>query len=229
MDLPTPVRDPLSHAEFRKLAAAPTTRSRLLMRHAERPKIQEDDPSFGENLGLTEAGRHMAHRCGATLAGITACTLGASPMRRTRLTATLLAAGMGLPGPTIFDAPEAGIAGLWVSDPIRLHAGYVREGSATFTDRYLQDGHAEGYRPIHEGTAVMTDWLTQTDFGAACSVIISHDIFIAAFLQGLGVRTFSSRNWVGYLQGAALVEADGRWQAFYCVPDTTDFANTFVQ
>ena len=76
----------------------------------------------------------------------------------------------------------------------------------------------------------MSEWLTQTDFGADCTVILSHDIFIAAFLQGLGVRDFCSENWIGYLQGAALAQNhDDEWQAFYCVPDKHNFANSFIQ
>lgn len=228
--LPAPIHDPISIDEFREITVASPGRAILLMRHAERPKIEEDDPTFGKNLDLTEAGIHMTKTVGAQLSGIENCRFGASPMRRTRKTARLLAAAMGLENVDVFDAPEAGTRGLWVESIDRLHAGHQKEGSAYFTDRYLRSGRADGYQPIHKGTARMTDWLIQTDFGAACTVILSHDIFIAAFLQGLGVRDFGSKNWVGYLQGAALAQNhDGQWEAFYCVPDKTNFANTFVQ
>lgn len=228
--LPSAVQTPISLDEFREIALTPPGRTILLLRHAERPKIQEDDPTFGEDLGLTEAGIRMAKTCGETLSGIKNCRFGASPMRRTRKTARLLAAGMGIKNVEIFEAPEAGTRGLWVESIERLHAGHQKEGSAYFTERYLRNGYAEGYMPIHKGTARMSKWLTQTDFGADCTVILSHDIFIAAFLQGLGVRDFGSENWVGYLQGAALTQNhDGNWQAFYCVPDKTNFANSFIQ
>lgn len=228
--LPTPIQTPLSIEAFREIATTTPGRAILLMRHAERPKIEENDPSFGQNLGLTEAGIRTAKLYGERLAGIKNCRYGASPMRRTRKTARLVAAGMGVEDADIFDAPKAGIRGLWVEDPDRLHASYRKESSAVYTDRYFRDGYAEGYHPISEGTARMFAWLTQTDFGGDCTVIVSHDVFIAAFLQGLGVRTFSSQNWVGYLQGAGLAQNhDGQWEAFYCVPDKNNFANTFIQ
>jgi|GEM_PF-581703 len=229
-NLATPIQTPVSVEEFRDIAATTPGRVILLMRHAERPKIEEDDPSFGENLGLTETGIRTAQSYGEKLIGIQNCRYGASPMRRTRKTARLVAAGMGIDNADIFDAPEAGIHGLWIENAERLHAGHHKEGSAIYTDRYFRDGYAEGYRSIHEGTARMFKWLTQTDFGGDCTFIVSHDIFIAAFLQGLGVRNFSSREWIGYLQGAGLMENhDGQWKAFYCVPDKNDFANTFIQ
>ncbi len=228
--LPTPVHHPISIHEFWEIATASSKKCILLIRHAERPKIQENDATFGEHLGLTDSGIAMAHQCGRTLAGLDDCSFGASPMRRTRETAQYIAAGMGLDNVTVFDAPEAGVSGLWVNDRALLHSFYKKEGSAAFTDRYLREGHAEGYQSISEGTARMSDWLTQSDFGARCTLITSHDIFVASLLQGLGVRQFNSNEWVGYLQSAALVEdTDGRWKAFYCVPDKNNLTNTFIQ
>lgn len=228
--LPTPVSSPISISEFREIATTSSGRVILLMRHAERPKIQENDSTFGEDLGLTESGSIQAHQCGTLLAGMDCCSFGASPMRRTRETAKNIASGMGLKDVSIFDAPEIGVSGLWVEDRELLHSYYQKEGSAVCTDRYFRDGYAEGYRTIQEGTALTFDWLTQTDFGARRTFIISHDIFIAALLQGLGVRRFSSQEWLGYLQSAALVEdSDGTWKAFYCVPDKDKFANIFIQ
>jgi len=228
--LPTPIQAPISINEFREIASVSSGKCIMLMRHAERPKIQEDDPTFGEHLSLTESGRTMAHQCGITLSGLKDCSFGASPMRRTRETAQRVAAGMGFDNVPVFEAPEAGFSGIWVEDRTLLHRFYEKEGSVAFTDRYLRDGQGEGYKSLPEGTALMSDWLTQSDFGARCTLITSHDIFIACLLQGLGVRRFSSLNWVGYLQSAALVQdADGSWKAFYCVPDKTNFANTFIQ
>lgn len=228
--LPRPIASPISLAEFQEIATVSTGKIILLMRHAERPKIQEDDPTFGEYLGLTESGSTQAKQCGEMLAGLGSCSFGASPMRRTRETAKHIASGMGLQDVSIFDAPEVGVSGLWVEDRELLHSFYQKEGSAACTDRYLRDGYAEGYKSIQEGTALTTHWLTQSDFGARCTFIVSHDIFIAALLQGLGVRRFSSKEWIGYLQSAALVEdSDGTWKAFYCVPDKDNFANIFIQ
>ena len=124
---------------------------------------------------------------------------------------------------------QAGLNGGPV-DLAATHRQYAIEGAAPASDRYLRDGRFEGYRSVADGTRLMLDWFAAADFGARHALIFSHDIFIAAFLQGLGVRRFDSTNWVGYLQGAALAQdADGSWSAFYCVPDKHDFANAFFQ
>lgn len=230
LNLPKTVREPLSLSEFRERAEATPGRCILLMRHAERPKIKEDDPTFGENLGLTEHGIKTAIACGNTIRGLQDCAFGASPMRRTRETAKHIAIGMQFPQHPVVDIPEAGIPGLWVVDQKLAHRCHEKEGAAAFTDRYLHVGEAEGYRPVAEGARLMTEWLITSDFGARCAVITSHDIFIACLLQGLGVRSFDSASWLGYLQAAALIQdARGSWEAFYCVPDKNNFHNTFIQ
>ncbi len=228
--LPKPASSPISINEFREITTTSSGKCILLVRHAERPKIKEDDPTFGEHLGLTESGIIQAHQCGAMLAGMGPWCFGASPMRRTRETAKHIASGMGLKDVSVFDAPEIGVSGLWVEDRELLHSFYQKEGSAACTDRYFRDGYAEGYKTIQEGTSLTFDWLMQCSFEARYTLIVSHDIFIAGLLQGLGVRRFSSQEWLGYLQSAALIQdSDGIWKAFYCVPDKDNFANTFIQ
>ncbi len=230
ISLPKPVSSPISLSEFREIASASSGKCILIIRHAERPKIQENDPTFGEHLGLTESGSLMAHQYGTMLAGMEPWCFGASPMRRTRETAKHIASGMGLEDVSIFDAPEIGVSGLWVEDRELLHSFYEKEGSAACTDRYFRDGYAEGYKTIQEGTALTFDWLMQCNFGARNALIVSHDIFIAGLLQGLGVRQFSSQEWLGYLQSAALVQdSEGTWKAFYCVPNKDNFSNSFIQ
>ena len=228
--LPKPFRDPISPEEFREIATATPGRSVLLLRHAQRPSIAVDDPTFGEHLGLTEAGEQAALDLGRRLRGLGPCAFAASPMRRTRESARAVARGMAHPEPDVHDAPEAGLGGLWITDLAATHRQYAVEGAGPATDRYLREGRFEGYRSVADGTRLMADWFATTDFGAPHALVFSHDIFIAAFLQGLGVRQFDSANWVGYLQGAALAQdADGSWSAFYCVPDKHDFANSFIQ
>ena len=224
-----PVGDMISIQDFRALAEEAGGRCILLMRHAERPKIQENDPTFGKNLGITEKGKAMAMECGRILAGWKDCAFGASPMRRTRETARVFAAGMGIENPAIFDAAPAGIPGIWMLDAALVHSQFESLGSAAFTDKYMHGGEADGFRPMPEGTAMMSEWLTGTDFGGRMTLIASHDTIIASYLQGLGVRNFDSQNWLGYMHSAALIESNGAWRAWYCVPDTASYKNTFIQ
>ncbi|MGI5868796.1 MAG: histidine phosphatase family protein [Kiritimatiellia bacterium] len=225
-----PFHNPISPEKFRDIAGATPGRTILLLRHAERPSIAEDDPTFGQHLGLTPAGEQDALALGRRLHGIEPCAFAASPMRRTKETARFVAKGMARHDAAVQDAPEVGLGGLWVTDLAETHRQYEIEGAGPATDRYLRDGHFNGYHSVADGTRLMTDWILNADFGARHAIVFSHDTFIAAYLQGLGVRKFNSANWIGYLQGAALVQdAAGAWSAHYCVPDPRDFANVFIQ
>ena len=65
-------------------------------------------------------------------------------------------------------------------------------------------------------------WL-QSKTTAQLGVYVSHDIFIASFLTGLNIRTFSAQDWVGFLHGAALVHcAETGWSCHPCVPDISE-------
>ena len=108
----------------------------------------------------------------------------------------------------------------------RVPGTYTRAKVSVLRD----DPSLPGYRSVADGTRRMADWFATTDFGERHALVFSHDIFIAAFLQGLGVRQFDSAHWVGYLQGAALAQdSDGSWSAFYCVPDKLNFTTAFFQ
>lgn len=229
--LPTPNTAPIDLATFaHKAQDRDTTKSVLLMRHSQRPPIAPDDPSFGNNLGLTERGAEMAKDAGAALRGLPDCVFGASPMRRTRETARHVATSAGYENADIFDVPEIGLNGLFIADPALLFEGYRNEGSVDFTNRYLRTGAAEGYVPVQEGAHEMTRQLTQTDFGGKHAVLTSHDIFIAALLRGLGVGDFDTDYWIGFLHGAGFLQnRSGAWDVYYCVPNLADYRSVFFQ
>ena len=70
-------------------------RAVLQVRHAERPKIDHDDPTFGDRLPITEAGMATALKFGAMLAEFRDdVTFVSSPLRRTRMTAAAIADGV---------------------------------------------------------------------------------------------------------------------------------------
>lgn len=220
--------------EFGKMAAAAKGRCAVLVRHGERPPIDPADPTFGENLPITEAGMAMALACGRALAasGPDPREWGflSSHLLRTRLTAAAIAEGAGLPGVEIRVAPEAGIPGLWIEDVAETHRHYYAEGSVPFTTRLLRDGRAEGYRPVAESTRLALEWLSSDPSGKRLSVVCTHDVFIACTLRGLGESSVSCENWIGFLQGAALFERPGGgWDAEWVVPDKNAWRNRFYQ
>ena len=223
----------IDYEGFAALAKETAGRCILLARHGRRPRIAEADPTFGENLPITDDGREMALACGRALrAGPPAgeWAFWASRLRRTRLTAACVAEGLGVPDAPVGVSVEASIPGLWIEDVAETHRHYFAEGSVPFTNRLLRDGRAEGYRPIAESTRLTLEWASTFDFGARIVFVATHDVFLACLLQGLGVGRFSSDDWVGFLQGCALFQRpDGSWRAEYCVPDLANWRNTFIQ
>ena len=230
-----PRGETISYGDFAAMLRRPGWRGILMARHAQRPPIDPKDPTFGGALHITEAGRAQAVAAGRLLRGVEDVAFWAAPMPRTRETAQAVGEGMGAAARDeeipVSDSREVGTSGLFTRDLRRVHDEYERAGSAAVaTDAYFRDGVFPGYAPLKEGAEAMARWMVTKDFGARNVVIASHDIFIAAFLAGLGARTFSSREWVGFLQAAAVVgDASGAWSAYYCVPDPARAANTFFQ
>lgn len=115
---------------------------------------------------------------------------------------------------------ELGIPGLWITDPVAVHDGQVRDTAWSYNDRLAREGIAEGYRPSAESTAMLLDWLGRTDFGAPNAVLCTHDCHLACLLNYLGVAHIDGRNWVGYLQGCAIFETvPSVFTAAFIVPD----------
>lgn len=194
-------------------------RAALLLRHSERPPIRTDDKEFGRTLGLTPRGIEMARAAGAHLAGLGDARFFASPMARCRLTARHMAEGMGLPDATVTDADPLGVRGFYYEDCYAVQEQMRQRGYMAFMLDYLRDGTAPHSRPIGPATDQLADWLRR-NASTRLGIFISHDIFIASFLTGLNIRTYTAEDWVGFLHGAALLEAPGGiWTCHACVPD----------
>ena len=79
------------------LALRSGSRVALQLRHAERPKIDPDDPTFGDSLELTEEGVRTSRELGKRLAEFKDdVRFFSSPLRRTIMTAEMVAEGMGV-------------------------------------------------------------------------------------------------------------------------------------
>ena len=194
-------------------------RAALFIRHSERPAIRTDDKDFGRFLGLTPRGIDLARAAGAHLAGIADAQFFASPMTRCQATARHFAEGMGIPDPTVTDADQLGVRGFFYDDVHAVQEQMRRQGYIAYMLDYLRDGIAPHSRPLAPATGQLADWLRQQTT-ARLGVFVSHDIFIAAFLTGLNIRTYTAADWVGFLHGAALVETPGSgWTCHACVPD----------
>lgn len=206
-------------------------RAALFIRHSERPPIRTDDKEFGRTLGLTPRGIEMARQAGARLSGLRDVRFCASPMNRCQLTARHFAEGMGLPHAPVEDADPLGVRGFYYDDPYAVQDLMRQQGYMAYMLEYLRNGTAPFSRPIGPATEQTAEWLRCAST-SPLNIFVSHDIFIASFLTGLHVRTYSAEDWVGFLHGAALVhDAQAGWTCHPCVPDLEELAAAphFVQ
>ena len=204
---------PLGEITFEDVVAARRRGCRvlLLVRHAERPKIDGDDPTFGEALPLTDEGMRTSRLFGDRLRDVAeGVQFLSSPLRRTRLTAEGIAEGMGLVSPEIPDDPLLGNSSFYFSDQHEVFELF-RDGS--FFEKifaYMADGRQRGFREIREASDAFEAWAMER-FTGALGVFATHDLYIGAFLHARGVkRDWTVANWVRFLDAAAiLVEPDG--------------------
>lgn len=183
----------------------------LMTRHAERPHIDPDDPTFGADLPLTEHGVAMAEAFGARLRafadGVQFCS---SPLRRTRMTAVGIARGMGLAAPVIPTDERLGNSSFYFADQ-RAVFELFRDGS--FFEKvfaYLATGRQIGFADLRAATDALEDWALAR-FTGRLGVFTTHDLYNGAFLACRGVvPSFTVENWIRYLDSVAIVlERDG--------------------
>lgn len=183
----------------------------LMVRHAERRKMDVNDPTFGETLPITAEGEETSREFGRRLAD---CADGAqflaSPLLRTRMTARRIAEGMGLDPSVVADADPLG-NGTPVFADQRAVFEWFRDGR--FFDHvfeYFATGRGPGLADLRTGARELERWALSV-FTGRFGVFASHDFQIAAWLRGMGaVEVFTRETWLRFLDGGAIVlGADG--------------------
>ena len=184
----------------------------LLVRHAERTRIDKDDPTFGEHVPITANGERMSVDFGEALRGASDdVEFRASPLRRTVMTAERIAAGMGIAAPGIVRDDAIGNASPFYADRLEVWRLF-RDGSFFASSiAYMRDGVQRGFNPIGAAAAAYEEYLLSV-FTAGLGVFVTHDIFIAVYLHAKGVKTdFNPDNWPRFLDAAVIVvEPSGR-------------------
>jgi broad specificity phosphatase PhoE len=206
-------RQPLGEITIDDVKAELCRGSRVLLfvRHGERPKIDNEDPTFGEALPLTEEGMRTSREMGARFRDFAEdVQFLSSPLRRTVMTASCIAEGMGLPG---IDIPTDVLLG---NDT--FYCADQREVFELFRDglffekvfEYLDNGVQRGFRQIDEATDALEEWALGK-FTAKLGFFTTHDLYNAAFLHARGAkRDWNEANWVRFLDSAAIIlDADG--------------------
>lgn len=180
----------------------------LQVRHAERPKMDPDDPTFGDALALTEEGKRTSRVLGEILSefrdDVQFC---ASPLTRTRMTAELIAEGMGIKDAVIPTDGRLGNESFYYEDPAEVLDVFKPENFFNACFEYFATGHQRGFKELYSATEALEAWLIG-EFTRKLFIVSTHDLYIAAFLYAKGaVEKFSRENWTRFLDGGAIIIA----------------------
>ena len=187
------------------------TKVMLLVRHGERPKMDPTDPSFGDSLALTYDGARTAKKMGKMFAEFRdRVQFYASPLRRTRMTAERIAAGMGIADPDVPTDELLGNGSFYYDDPAEVLDVFQPKNFFPACFEYFRTARQRGFRDLYVATDEFETWLTEhasKDF----FVVSTHDLYIAAFLYARkAVPEFTKENWPCFLDGCAImIDPDG--------------------
>ena len=187
------------------------TRVVLMLRHAERPKMDPDDPSFGDALALTYDGCRTAKRLGTLLREFRDdVQFYASPLMRTRMTAACIAEGMGVANPDIPTDELLGNGSFYYDDPAEVLDVFKPSNFFPACFEYFRTARQRGFRDLYAATDEFETWLA-THCRSRLFVVSTHDLYIAAFLVARkAVDEFTRESWIRFLDGGAiLVAPDG--------------------
>ncbi len=182
----------------------------LLVRHAERPPLEKDDPTFGKGVGITAKGRMDAkvfgYAIGQFSSGLGERMVSSSTMTRCRDTAREIKLEM-IP----WEAPGFILADILgdkspyfgrVSERMALASkGNYREA----LNEYFRTGHQQGFQNLAEATDKLEEyiWNDCSRRSPALHVMVTHDINVGCFLAGRKVITrFDDSTWPHYLDSA---------------------------
>ena len=187
----------------------------LQVRHAERPKMDPDDPTFGDKLALTDEGVRTARELGKMLSEFKDdVQFYASPLRRTVMTAELIAEGMGIESKSRVEVE----GGQWIPTEERLGNGsFYYDDPAVVLEvfqpgnffkacfEYYEHGEQRGFKNLYSATDALEKWLIDR-FEKKLFIVTTHDCYVAAFLAARkAVERFTIDNWIHFLDGGAIL------------------------
>ena len=180
----------------------------LMTRHAERPHIDHEDPSFGAELPLTVDGEEMSRAFGRLIRPFAdVVQFASSPLRRTMMTAECIAEGMGIAHPDISPEDALGNGTFYFADQ---HAVWEEFRDGSFFLKcfdYFEKGTYRGFADLHAASDALEEWCL-AHFTAPFAIFTTHDLYIAAYLAARTVISrFTLENWPRFLDSAAIIIA----------------------
>ena len=183
----------------------------LMVRHGERPKMDPDDPTFGDALELTYEGTRTAKKLGTMLKEFADdVQFAASPLTRTRMTAECIAEGMAVAEPEIPTDELLGNGSFYYDNPAEVLEVFKPKNFFPACIEYFHTAHQRGFRDLYAATDEFEKWI-DARWKNRLFIISTHDLYIAAFLYARKVGEFSKENWTRFLDGGAIIDGtDGK-------------------
>jgi len=176
----------------------------LQVRHAERPKMDPDDPTFGDSLPITDEGVRTSLKLGESLAEFGGdVQFASSPLRRTRMTAAKIAEGMGVVNPDIPADELLGNGTFYYADPSEVLDVFKPENFFNACFEYFRTGEQRGFRNLYAASDDLEKWLVER-LRRKLFLVVTHDCYIAAYLAAKCGMEFTRDNWPRFLDGGAL-------------------------
>ena len=180
-----------------------------VVRHAERPPLEKNDPTFGFDLPITDAGKVKAGVFGFALGEFSKGyehRIHSSRTRRCRMTAQAISVemdGVSAWG-FILDEILGGASPYFGSVEDRMALADKGDYLEALNE-YFRTGHQSGFLGLAAATDVFEDylWNGHPQLEAPLKVYVTHDINVGCFLAGRGVVTrFEDHTWPHYLDAA---------------------------
>ena len=186
----------------------------LLIRHGERNHITPEDPDFGAHVGLTERGRNQALSLGRCIPAEGDMSFFSSPVGRCMETASCIAKGRGIENPQV--RPLDCLAEYFVQDYDEytkvLRAGFY-EGICEWLKNEVAGtprGEKEAFAPLSARSEEMLSMMLEKG-ECRFNIFATHDAWVVPCLTHFCNMCFTSRRWMNYLTGMAVVtDADGK-------------------
>ena len=179
----------------------------LMIRHAERPHIDRTDPTFGETLALTPAGQAAAFDLGTLLAPLAGdVEFHSSPMNRTRETARQIARGMGIAAPAVREWEVLGNSSFYFTCQRELFEAFKGHDIYPMMDGYLHGKPLAGLGDLHTASDRLEEWVDR-HHARRFAIFATHDLYAAAFLTARNAAEFTAKNWIGFLESAAIIDS----------------------
>lgn len=177
----------------------------LVFRHAERFKIDPNDPDWGNSVALTTNGIQQAEKLGMLLRGFENYTFYSSPLLRCRQTLESSIKHMLIGQPEIVNSSLLGDPGAyWDGTP--HHEEPMKKDYIGYCEAYMEKGKIPGMLPLEETSKEFMNWI-HTSSTTFLNLFCTHDLFVAMLLDYLGLRIPNRQHWVNYIEGFAILTA----------------------